>query len=68
MDVKAIRYRRYQLVIQSPTERAGRWRVLVWPPSKDPPTIMPMCESEETAIRDARKTVDRILDRAGVVG
>ena len=64
MDVRAIRYRDYQLVVRSPVGHAGRWGVLVWPPSKEPPTIMPVCESEENAIRDARNTVDRILGRS----
>ena len=67
MGARTVRYRGYQLVIQPPLSAIGRWHALVWPPSKEPPTIMPAQESEESAVRDAQKAVDRMLSEADAI-
>ena len=61
MTTKAIRYRGHVLVVHRPGRRGECWGVLVWPPSKEPPMIMPTHESEETAIQDAQNAVDRLV-------
>lgn len=61
---RTIEYRGYRLVIQVPTDRLGRWHVLIWPPGIRPPLVRPAHTSEDHAIQDARNTVDRELDGA----
>jgi hypothetical protein len=68
VDARTIKYRDYQFVIQPPVGHARGWHILVWPPSKDLPTIMPAHESEESATRDAQNAVDRLLGGVAATG
>jgi hypothetical protein len=58
---RTIRYRGYMLAVHAPASAGDRWRVLIWPPSKDAPTIMPPHASEDEAIKAAHAAVDQIL-------
>jgi hypothetical protein len=58
---RTIRYRGYMLAVHAPASAGDLWRVLMWPPSKDAPTIMPPHASEDEAVKAARAAVDQIL-------
>jgi hypothetical protein len=62
MKPTSIRYRGYQIIIQSPDDPADRCGVVIWPPGKRAPIPMPSYVSEDAAIRVARRTVDQLLD------
>jgi hypothetical protein len=62
VPTKIIRYRHYVFDIYAPTHRWDRWRVVIWPPNNSPPITMPGHTSEEEATKEARATVDHILD------
>lgn len=64
MATRVIRYRDHQLVVHLPDRPGDGWRVLIWPPGKDPPTVMPTHATEENAIQSARNAVDRQLGGA----
>jgi hypothetical protein len=55
------RYQGYGFDIFTPSEGAGHWKVHVWPPSRQPPIIMPPQASKDEAIKEAKATVDYLL-------
>ena len=62
MQTKSARYHGYALDIFGPSGEAGRWKVHVWPPSSKPPVIMTSQTSENEAVKEAKATVDCLLD------
>ena len=61
MKTKTIEYRGYLMIIEPAISAASRWYILVWPPRKGAPIVMPAHEWEENAMQDARNAVDRLL-------
>ena len=61
LTTTAVRYRDHLIVIAATSTATGRWGAVVWPPSKAPPTIMPVSATAERAAQDARRVVDRQL-------
>jgi hypothetical protein len=65
VTTRSVRYRGYVFAVYAPADPGDRWHVLIWPPSKDAPTIMPTHASESEAIEEAQAAVDQLLLGAG---
>jgi hypothetical protein len=46
MVTRTIWYHRCEFIIYPPNSSTGRWRVLIWPPSRDAPRAMPFHSTE----------------------
>ena len=61
MTTTAIVYRGYEIIITSPVDPAGQWRVLIWRLQQGPPIPMPAYASEDEAMQAARSAIDQRL-------
>jgi hypothetical protein len=57
----AIVYRGYEIIITSPVDPTGQWRVLVWRLKQGPPIPMATYASEDAATQAARSAIDQRL-------
>jgi hypothetical protein len=61
MVTRTIWYRSCEFIIYPPARSTGRWRVLLWPPSRDVPRATPPHSTEGEALKKAMATADDIL-------
>jgi hypothetical protein len=55
MVTRTIWYRRCEFIIYPPSSSTGRWRVLIWPPSRDARRAMPFPSTDGEAINEAQE-------------